>query len=483
MKTRHLALFAFVILPIAGRLHAETFDEAMARASLDYNERLRKAADELNRTRERIASEKAPLLLRMRAAEDRLIAAESETTRFETAQENTAEQRRLLLKELDGVRKHTNYIATLAQESLKAFTDTFAPGEEQLVSDRVQSLHQRLDDIAAGPNGRAASDIADFLLERTRLALGGYGAKGNAVAAGNHSVLQGTFAFVGPETYFRPGQGGWVGTVRSRAGTPLPVAYELPAWNPEGAAAFFEGRSGTIFADVTGGKALRLKETSGSLWDHIKKGGVVAFAITIVGFVSLLTIGQKIRDLAQMGVDAPAAVEKFLRPVAAGASGEARRLLDGLKATTRELFATGLEHEDQPRAILEEQLQAVLLRQRHHFERRLPLLAVIATAAPLMGLLGTVIGMVKTFALITVFGTGNAGKLSSGISEVLVATELGLIVAIPTLIAHGFLAYRTQKNLSLLERYALRFVTAVRTAKARAGNEGSAEDREEPVPA
>src|SRR3979409_224068 len=97
--------------------------------------------------------------------------------------------------------------------------------------------------------------------------------------------------------------------------------------------------------------------------------------------------------------------------------------------------------------------------------RRLPLMAVIATAAPLMGLFGTVVGMVKTFALITVFGTGNAGKLSSGISEVLVATELGLAVAIPTLVAHGFLAHRIQRNLSLLERYALQFATSVGTAK------------------
>ena len=95
---------------------------------------------------------------------------------------------------------------------------------------------------------------------------------------------------------------------------------------------------------------------------------------------------------------------------------------------------------------------------------------MIATAAPLMGLLGTVVGMVKTFALITVFGTGNAGKLSSGISEVLVATELGLVVAIPTLVAHGFLAHRIQRNLSMLERHALQFATAVETAKPGATN-------------
>ena len=69
-----------------------------------------------------------------------------------------------------------------------------------------------------------------------------------------------------------------------------------------------------------------------------------------------------------------------------------------------------------------------------------PLIHNPGASAALATVIGTVVGMVKTFALITVFGTGNAAKLASGISQVLVATELGLIVAIPALIAHGFLA-------------------------------------------
>jgi biopolymer transport protein ExbB len=67
---------------------------------------------------------------------------------------------------------------------------------------------------------------------------------------------------------------------------------------------------------------------------------------------------------------------------------------------------------------------------------------------------------VKTFTLITVFGTGNAAKLSSGISQALVTTELGLMVAIPTLIAHGFLSHRAQKKLFQLEQDSAGFVTA-----------------------
>jgi len=193
----------------------------------------------------------------------------------------------------------------------------------------------------------------------------------------------------------------------------------------------------------------------------------------------VLMILQKLRDLSRMAVDTPATVAPVLQLVANGARAEALQAANALRRTTREIFLVGLRHADQPAHLLEERLQAVLLEQRLHYERRLPLLAVIATAAPLMGLLGTVVGMVKTFALITVFGTGNAGKLSSGISEVLIATELGLIVAIPTLVVHGFLAHRIQRNLSLLERYALEFTTAVGTARAAVGGE----PRKEPVPA
>jgi biopolymer transport protein ExbB len=158
-------------------------------------------------------------------------------------------------------------------------------------------------------------------------------------------------------------------------------------------------------------------------------------------------------------------VEGFLALVADGSIAKAQQALGSLQTTTRELFTVGMRHIHKPKAILEEHLYAVVLRQRLHYERWLPLLAVIATAAPLMGLLGTVTGLVRTFALITVFGTGNAGKLASGISEVLVATELGLMVAIPTLVAHGFLSHRIQRCLSLLERYALEFATAAQSAQ------------------
>lgn len=466
-----LLLISGAVVVATSMRGADAFEEAVKKTAVDYRERTIQAAGELNRTRAKIAEEKAPFLGQMRADEDRIIAAEAEMIRLETRHEDGAEARRKLLLELDAFRKTSTYVATLAHDSLKAVIDGSAPGEEQLEGDRLRELQSQLDDPSSGPSGRAAVAIAEYLLARTERALGGYRAAGSAMIAETNEVQKGTFAFIGPETFFRPEQGGIAGVVRPREGAKFPASYALPAWKPEDAAAFFGGKPALVVADASGGKALRLKETTGTFWEHVKKGGVVAYAIIAVGVLAALLIIQKIRDLSRMAVEVPAKVEPFLELVATGAMGSARQAAKNLRGTTREIFEVGLKYAEQPKTILEERLQAVLLEQRLLYERRLPLLAVIATAAPLMGLLGTVVGMVKTFALITVFGTGNAAKLSSGISEVLVATELGLAVAIPALVAHGFLAHRIQKNLSLLERYALQFTTAVETAKVGSGRE------------
>ena len=467
MSPGRLFLAALALAVLAGAVRAEeTFDDAVKKAAADYNQRLKSAADELAATRRRIEAEKAPLLNDLRAAENRIVAAQTQIDRLETGQADYAEDHRKLLVDLDGVRKNTGYLGTLAHDGLVAFTESLSPGESQFLADPSAALGQKLDDASGGNNGQAAVAIADYLYGRARRDLGGYPAPGKALFSGSNQVLAGTFAFVGPETYFRAEDGSRVGTVRPRSGSDYPVAYEVAAWPKADAAAFFDGRPGTVVADASGGKALRLKETRGSLLEHIQKGGLVAYAIIAVGLLSLLMIAQKLADLGALAVDPPPRIQACLALVAQGADGAAAQAAAALRPTGRELFEVGLRFADNPKEILEEHLQSVLLRQRLHYERRLSLLSVIATAAPLMGLLGTVVGMVKTFALITVFGTGNAGKLASGISEVLVATELGLVVAIPTLIAHGFLSNRIQRNLSLLERYALEFVTAAETARA-----------------
>lgn len=481
-RPTHLVLGCLAALLLASLSQGQApatqdFDESLKRAAADYAARLRTAGDELNRTRERIAREKAPLLKELRAAEDQLMALEREISRMSTGQEHAGGDKRRLLRELDEVRKNNAYISTLAHDGLKALADGLPPGEGAVAGGPIEELRQRLEAAAAaGPGSTAAVDAAAFMLERTERVLGGSLVAGRAMNADDNRVLEGTFAFVGPEVFFRAADGGSAGPVRLREGMRQPAYHPLRQWTAGDATAFFAGQLGAMPADPTGGKALRLEQTSGSWLEHIEKGGKVAFLIVLVGLLALVLIIEKVIDVSRFASDPPEKVAGVLRAVAAGQRDQAERALAGLGRNTKELCAEGLKHLDDPRAVLEEKLESVLLAQKLRLERRLPLLAVIATAAPLMGLLGTVVGMVKTFSLITVFGTGNAAKLSSGISEVLVATELGLAVAIPALVVHGFLAHRVHKHLAVQERHALEFATAAEMARAGTGRAEAAEE-------
>jgi len=472
---RWLALLPLAACLAVPALAAEDFEAEMQRTVLEYTERVRRANAELVEARQRIEKERVPFMNAMRVEEDRIVAAESEVGRLEAAREQATEQRRRLLKEGDLLRKNAVYLRTLATDGVKAFADGLAPGEGQWLDEELQTLVARLEAPSDAAAAKASVDAVEYLHGRVAEALGGYQAAGRSLVGGTKQFQQGTFAYVGPETFFRAESGLGGVTPAGRADAEYPVTHPVPEWKAAGIAAFFAGQPAEFPADATVGRALRLKETTGTVGEHIRKGGSVAWAILAVGALAVLLVIVKIRDVVRLALDSPDAVKKFLSTVAAGDLVGARRELATLKPASRELFSVGLEHIDSSKATLEEHLQAVLLRLRLQAERRLPLLAVIATASPLLGLLGTVVGMIKTFALITVFGTGNAGKLASGISEVLVATELGLAVAIPTLVIHGFLAHRIHKNLATIERWALQFMTAAK------GEEAETETREKVV--
>jgi len=91
----------------------------------------------------------------------------------------------------------------------------------------------------------------------------------------------------------------------------------------------------------------------------------------------------------------------------------------------------------------------------------LPFVALTSSSAPLLGLLGTVTGIMNTFTLMTVFGTGDVKTLSSGISEALITTEYGLYVAIPSLLMYAFLARKSKSVVDEMEKAAVAFINQV----------------------
>jgi biopolymer transport protein ExbB len=101
-------------------------------------------------------------------------------------------------------------------------------------------------------------------------------------------------------------------------------------------------------------------------------------------------------------------------------------------------------------------------------------MAVLGAIAPLLGLLGTVTGMITTFKVITLYGTGDPKLMSSGISEALVATKWGLCVAVPTMLIHTLLARRVHGVVSDMEEKAVAMSTIIQKEQRRGNHVASA---------
>jgi biopolymer transport protein ExbB len=460
VNLRKFIFAALLALAVQAVRAADPVDAAAAGAAADYTERLKTATSDLLAARERIAAARTPLAEATRSAETRISALEGELLQMEATHGKSAGAREQLRRENDEMTRTLGYLLNQAQETMKLMEDSMQPGERPAWAGRMDSLRHDLDSAEARTGVPAALAVADFAADRTAREIGGFTVAGPAVAEGDNRVLAGTFLFLGPATYFQADGTGPTGIVNFRPHSEWAVVQTVSNWTPADAGPLFHQGRGLVALDASGGKALALSRDSVSLLEQVRRGGAVTVAIVAVGILALVIAIQKLFDFRRLAVDEPATVRPVLAQLARGEFGEAAESAKTLKTTTRNLFALGIHHRLKPKALLEEYLESFVLEQRMLQERRLPLLAVIATSGPLLGLLGTVTGMIKTFTLITVLGTGSAGKLSAGISEALISTKFGLIVAIPALVVHGFLSHRIQKHLALLDRYALEIATA-----------------------
>lgn len=137
------------------------------------------------------------------------------------------------------------------------------------------------------------------------------------------------------------------------------------------------------------------------------------------------------------------------------------------------LLATGLANSQHGREIMKDSIDEAANQIIHELERFISILGTIAAITPLIGLLGTVIGMIKVFTAIMIEGTGNAGVLAGGISEALITTAAGLSVAIPALICNRFFERRIDSLVVVMEDQAIKLVDAVHGDRVLPGQESS----------
>ncbi len=226
--------------------------------------------------------------------------------------------------------------------------------------------------------------------------------------------------------------------------------------------AYMDGRSEDVLIDISRGAALRQYTQRPRLVEQLRRGGPIVWPIVLIGILALAIIIERFVNLQRKSLNSDSFMAHLLELTSKGRWEDGRRLCKRYraKALPRVLNA-GLEFHDASREDLENVLQEAILNEIPSIERFLSTLGMLAAIAPLLGLLGTVTGMINTFQAITFFGTGNPRVMSGGISEALITTMLGLAVAIPIMLAHSMLSRKVEKLIGEMEARAVAFVNQV----------------------
>ena len=189
----------------------------------------------------------------------------------------------------------------------------------------------------------------------------------------------------------------------------------------------------------SGGALLANLVQNPSLWERIQQGGIIGYIILAIGGITLIYAIYKYTMLwvmsrqvhAQLGSDTPSDSNPLGR-----------------------VLKVGKSHMKDQIDRLELKLAEAIMGERPAIERGISFVKIVSVVAPLAGLLGTVTGMIITFQQITLFGTGDPKIMAGGISQALVTTVLGLVVAIPTTLAHSFLQSSARSVVDVLEEQA-----------------------------
>ncbi len=198
--------------------------------------------------------------------------------------------------------------------------------------------------------------------------------------------------------------------------------------------------------------------TEKTVIDVINSGGIIGWVIMALGAVAILLVILRVFFLLgaskSTGVLAKQALEKLLT----GGKDEALAFMKAKKGSTARVIKSTIRNLDREREHIEDIVSEAILHESGRLDRFGSVILVVAAVAPLLGLLGTVTGMIATFDIITEFGTGDPKLLSGGISIALVTTELGLIVAIPVLMLGNLLGGWAERIKDSMEHSALHII-------------------------
>lgn len=410
----------------------------------------------LEKTRTAIAAEKPAISTEFQKIEQELREKRRLVRIARLSTSDRAQQLRQIQTDLATRRQDATYLAGLLKDHALKTTSLPTPGAPALnISPEIIAASAEVPALAL--ETRLA--ILDASLDRLEAIIGGSTSPGKAVdPAGN--ILEGTLAAVGPVSYFlssNKSTGGDI--VPSKSGG---TARFIPG-DPRKIAALISGKQASLPLDPTGGNARAMDELSGDPLDFIRKGGLWIWPIIFLALISIAFGVVKLSGFMKYREPTDAWITAILSSLRTGDRQTATELATSQRHPAGSVLAKLVSVSENSTDLVEETLYEQMMSVQSKATSLLPVIAITAATAPLLGLLGTVSGMISTFNLITLFGSGDPKPLAGGISEALITTLFGLVVAIPALILHAFLSRRAQGIIQTTERLGLSFINGLRT--------------------
>ena len=207
----------------------------------------------------------------------------------------------------------------------------------------------------------------------------------------------------------------------------------------------------------------------------IKAGGFIMWPILLCSVISLAIAAERLWSLQKKRVTPRNLVTQVWQWDKVGHL-DAKRIQDlRVSSPLGRVLAAGLVNRKHDREVMKESIEEVGRHVAHDLERFLNTLGTIASITPLLGLLGTVIGMIKVFTVITAQGVGDPAVLAEGISEALITTAAGLTVAIPSLMFYRFFRGRVDELIVSMEQEALKMIEVMHGQREKSGENGDSE--------
>lgn len=205
------------------------------------------------------------------------------------------------------------------------------------------------------------------------------------------------------------------------------------------------------------------------MFEIVKSGGWLMLPIIICSIVALAIIGERLWALQRKKVIPKHLVAQIWHWHSKGQLGEEQILSVRKSSPLGRVLAAGLSNMNSSRDVMKESIEEVARHEIHDLERYLNTLGTIASISPLLGLQGTVVGMIQVFSVITTEGVGDPMALSGGIATALITTAAGLFVAIPALMFYRYFRGRVDELLIFMEQEAIKLVEVIHGERKQEG--------------